>query len=99
MLNFVRQMIKWRLSKETQVTDNQFAFMSERSIMKAIYLLRRLIERYQMDKKDLHLVFIDLEKACDRVPREILGKTLRRKGLGLPKFESSWISKTLLPCV
>lgn len=35
-------------------------------------LLRRVIERYWMDKKDLHLVCIDLEKAYGRVSREIL---------------------------
>jgi len=35
--------VERRLKKETRVTDNQFGFISERTTMEAIYLLRRVI--------------------------------------------------------
>jgi hypothetical protein len=54
--------------------------------MKAIHLLRRVMDQYQIDKKDLHLVFINLGKACEIVPREILWKSLERNELGLPIY-------------
>ena len=41
------RVIKQRLKKETDVLENQFGFMPDRSIMEAIYLLRRLMERYR----------------------------------------------------
>ncbi|RZB81212.1 LINE-1 retrotransposable element ORF2 protein isoform B [Glycine soja] len=75
------RVIEQRLRKETQVTENQFGFMPGRSTMEAIYLLRRVMEQYRMDQQDLHLIFIDLEKAYDRVPREILWKALEKKGV------------------
>ena len=51
--------------------------MPGRSTMEAIYLLRRVIERYQTDKKDIHLG----EGVYDRVPRVILWKALEKKGV------------------
>lgn len=66
------RVIEHRLRHKTRVSHNQFGFMPERSTIEAIFLLRQLMEKYREKNKDLHMVFIDLKKAYDRVLREII---------------------------
>ena len=40
--------------------------------MEAIFLIRQVMERYKEQKKDLHMVVIDLEKAYDKIYRNLM---------------------------
>lgn len=51
--------IKKRTRRDVFIYENQFGFMRE----------RLTTEHYRDRKRDLHLVFIDIEKAYDRVSR------------------------------
>lgn len=59
------RVVERRLIKESKVTETKFGFMPGRSTMEAIHLLSQLVERYREKKRDLNIVFIDLEKAYD----------------------------------
>ena len=77
------KVIEHRLRQNVTISENQFGFMPGRSTTEAIHLLRQLIERFRERKKNLYMVFIDLEKVYDKVPREILWWTLIKKGVAI----------------
>ena len=55
--------------------------MPGRSMTNAIFIMRQLMEKYEMAGSSLYMVFLGLEKAVDRVSREVIWWSLRRKGV------------------
>ena len=46
--------------------------MPGRSTTEAIFLIRQVMERFREQKNDLHMVFIVLEKAYDKIPKNVM---------------------------
>ena len=69
-----------RLREVVDIDKTQHGFMPERGTVDALLNLRRLSEKFRAENK-LFFIFVVLEKAFDRVPREILHFAFRRKGV------------------
>ena len=68
-----------RLREVVDIDKMQYGFMPGRRTVDAVFVLRRLTEKFRAKNKKLFFVFVDLEKAFDRVPREVIRFALRRK--------------------
>ena len=68
-----------RLKTIVNISSNQFGFSAGRSTTDAIFILRQMQQKYIEKKKKLYHVFVDLEKAFDRVPRWTLQWALRKQ--------------------
>ena len=59
----------------------QFGFRPERGTTDAIFTVRQIQKKYMEQKKDPWIAFVDLEKAFDRFPRDVLWGSLRQSGV------------------
>ena len=66
------KVIEGRKRKILKIDIMQYGFMAGRSMTDAFFIVRQLQEKYLAKKKDFWMAFVDLEKAFDRVPREVV---------------------------
>ena len=62
---------------EGKVLEEQGAFRSKRSCIDQIFTVRQLGEKVLAKNKTMRMVCVDLEKAFDRVDRELLWQVFR----------------------
>ena len=63
------------------IDEMQFGFVPGKGTTDAIFIARRLQEKFITARKPLYFAFIDLEKAFDRVPQKVLWWSLRSVGV------------------
>ena len=66
------RIIEARLRDRVEISKQQYGFMPGKETINAMFALRMLMEKYREGQRELHCVFMDLEKAYDRVPWEEL---------------------------
>ena len=90
MVKIFERIIGQEIRKVVHISDMQFGFMPEKGTLDTIFIARQLQEKYLGEKKNLYFAFVDLEKAFDRVPRDVVRWVMRKLNI------DEWLIETAI---
>ena len=75
-LKIVERVLQRMIRALVIIDSMQFGFMPGIETTDALFVVRRMQERYR-DKKKLYVCFVNIEKTFDRVPRKVMEWAMR----------------------
>ena len=81
VMNVLERVVEGLIRQRVEIDEMQCGFMSGRGTTDAIFIVRQLQEKHLAANKPLYMAFIDLEKAFDRVPRDVIWWAMRKLGI------------------
>ena len=81
VMKVLERVVEGLIRQRVEIDEMQCGFMSGRGTTDAIFIVRQLQEKHLAANKPLYMAFIDLEKASDRVPRDVIWWAMHKLGI------------------
>ena len=81
MMKVHERIIDSRIRDQVAVDEIQFGFMPGKGTTDATFILKQAQEKALEGNSELFIAFLDLEKVCDRVTKEVIYWCLRKRGV------------------
>ena len=77
----MKRIFENRIQQQIDIDDTQFGYMKGKETTDAIFIVRRMQEKLKAKGKKIYFGLVDLEKAFDRVPREMIRWAMCKLGV------------------
>jgi len=80
-MKVIEKILEHRIRQQIEIDDMQFGFMKGKGTTDAIFMAREMQENFRVKGKKLYFGFVDLEKAFDKVPTEVISWAMPKLGV------------------